>query len=304
MDMRTPLGLVLTLLVAASPAAAQPQPAHRGAPPPARIEIPSDGLTLPMKDFGGRPVVEVRINDKGPFPFVLDTGATITVVGEEINGELSLSSPGGVHAVSPGGGAAPMIVSVGSLKLGTATIGDFMAAVMPMGDVFNGDSAPKGVLAASSFPGYLVTFDYPGKRITIKKGSLDAADAKTVFEYGEDEALPVVPVKIAGHVTHVHLDTGAAFALTLPMHFLTELPLKTKPKDAGQSRLLTGSFPVSAAAVDGAIEIGRYTIDVPEVRFSDVRHGPELGPGNIGYAILKDFVVTFDSKNRRVRLTR
>ena len=27
--------------------------------------------------------------------------------------------------------------------------------------------SPRGVLSASSFPGYLVTFDYPAKRITI-----------------------------------------------------------------------------------------------------------------------------------------
>lgn len=37
-----------------------------------------------------------------------------------------------------------------------------------------------------------------------------------------------------------------------------------------------------------------------EVRFSDARPGPAVG--NIGYDVLRDFVVTLDSKNRRIRL--
>ncbi len=34
-----------------------------------------------MLDLGGRPMVEVKINGKGPFPFILGTGATHTAIG-------------------------------------------------------------------------------------------------------------------------------------------------------------------------------------------------------------------------------
>ena len=43
-----------------------------------------------MQDMGGRPVVDLKINGKGPYRFVLDTGATATVIGEELSRELSL----------------------------------------------------------------------------------------------------------------------------------------------------------------------------------------------------------------------
>jgi beta-lactamase superfamily II metal-dependent hydrolase len=34
--------------------------------------------TVPMLDVGGGPMVDVRINGKGPYPLILDTGATDT----------------------------------------------------------------------------------------------------------------------------------------------------------------------------------------------------------------------------------
>ena len=304
MNMRKTLASVLFISLAAGVAIAQPQHASHGAPPPSRIDVPAAGVTFPMRDFGGRPLVDVRIDDKGPYSFIFDTGASITVIGEEISRELTLASPAGVHASPPGGGAPPKIVTVNTLRLGAATLGGIMAAIMPSPALFTTDGAPQGVLSASSFPGCLVIFDYPGKRITIKPGALESADSKTIFQYGDDQVLPLVPVRIVGHETSVHLDTGSAYTLTLPRHFLAELPLKTPPKDAGIARLHSGSFPVSGAEVDGSIQLGQYTLDIPEVRFSDVRLGGEIGPGNLGYTVLKNFVVTLDSKNRRVSLGR
>lgn len=300
--MRTTAALILMFSLATLTSPSRAQHASHGAPAPSRIDVPPDGLTIPMRDFGGRPLVEVRIDDRGPYAFIFDTGASITVIGEEISRELTLASPAGVHASSQGNGAAPKIVTVNTLRIGNVAVFGLMAAVMPGPALFTGDGAPQGVLSASSFPGYLVVFDYPGKRITIRKGSLEAADSKTIFQYGDDQVLPLVPVRIAGHETQVHADTGSAFTLTLPRHFLAELPLKTQPRDAGMARLHSGSFPVSSAAVDGSIEIGQYKVEIPEVRFSDVRLGGEIGPGNLGYAVLKDFVVTLDSKKRRMRL--
>ena len=45
-------------------------------PLPVSIQVPDGGLTMAMQDFGGRPVVPVMIDGKGPFPFILDTGAS------------------------------------------------------------------------------------------------------------------------------------------------------------------------------------------------------------------------------------
>ena len=298
------LALFAAFCVSTVTAAGPTEHRSHATPAPSIIEVPPSGVTLPMRDFGGRPVVEVRINGNGPFAFILDTGASITVVDQELAKELSLDSAAGVRADSGGGGAGPRIVTVNTLNVADAMIGGFMTAVMPLSGLLKTDGAPRGVLSASSFPGCLVSFDFPKKLITIKKGALAAADSQTIFLYPDDGDLPSVPIRIAGHETRVHLDTGSASTLTLPRRFLTELPLTSQPKDSGSARLLGGSSPISSAAVDGALEIGIYRIELTEIFFSDMRLGGEIGPGNLGYGVLRDFVVTLDSRSRRVKLER
>jgi hypothetical protein len=297
--------LVISIVLAAStlPAAVQAQ-MHVGPqiPVPTGIEVPQDGVTVPMQDMGGRPVIELQINGKGPFRFVLDTGAVTTVVSNELSRELSLTPPAGVQVASVGGGPAPAIVLIHDVRIGDAVLKDMIAAAMPLGGLLKGENAPRGVLSAACFPGYLLTYDYPGKRISIKKGALASADSKSIFQYTEDQFLPTVPVRIAGRDTQVHLDTGSPFGLTVPVKFLAEVPLASQPQEAGTARTGGGEFPVSIAPVNGTIELGKYRLALDEVRFSDARPGPGPALGNIGYGVLRDFVVTLDSKNRRIQL--
>jgi len=271
-------------------------------PTPTGIQVPGNGVTVPMQDMEGRPVIDVKINGKGPYRFVLDTGASTTVVSEELSRELSLTPPAGVQVAAVGGGPAPTIVVIHDVHIGDAVLEGMIAAVMPLGALLKGENAPRGVLSAANFPGYLLTYDYPGKLISIKKGALESADSNSIFQYTEEQVLPTVPVRIAGHDRQVHLDTGSAFGLTLPVKFLTELPLATQPKEAGRVRTGGGEFPVSIARLNGTIELGKYKLNLDEVRFSDARPGPGPVVGNIGYDVLRHFVVTLDSKNRRIQI--
>jgi hypothetical protein len=271
-------------------------------PVPAHIEVPEGGVTLPMQDMGGRPVVDLMINAKGPYRFILDTGAVTTVVSEELSRDLSLSPLEGVQVASATGGPPPTIVMITDVRIGPAVLKGMIAAIRPLAGLLSGENAPRGILSAASFPGYLLTFDYPGKRISIMKGALRGTDSKTSFQYGEDQVLPTLPIRIAGHDTEVHLDTGSGYGLTLPTKFLKELPLASQPKEVGKVRTGGGEFPVSIARVDGTIELGQYKLDISQVSFSDAHPGSGPAVGNIGYEVLSRFVVTLDSKNRRIKI--
>jgi hypothetical protein len=188
--------------------------------------------------------------------------------------------------------------------VGGATLQGVTAALMPLGNLLTGVDRPRGVLSASVFPGHLVTFDYPGRRIVLKKGSLEKADSTSTHAYPEDDPLPTVPLRIAGHEIRIHVDTGSGHGLVLPTRFLKELPLASKPEPGGTAKFHNGEVPITKARVEGPITIGRYTLDIPEVSFADITalHGPPRG--NIGYMVLRDFVVTLDSRNRLIRLVR
>jgi hypothetical protein len=275
----------------------------RMSPAPVAVEVPSGGVTLPMQDVGGRPVVEVRINGKGPYRFIFDTGASITVIDSDLKDELKLPVAPGVSA-APGHGPAPSIVSVEALSVGGATLKGVIAALMPLGNLLTMDPRPRGVLSASSFPGHLVIFDYPGRKIALRKGKLEASDSANTFAYGADDPLPTVPVRVAGHETRVHLDTGSGYGLMLPTRFLEELPLASKPEPAGKARVHGGEYPITKAKVDGPIMIGAHKLDLADVSFTDMKPGFGPARGNIGYEVLRNFVVTLDSRSRRIRLVR
>jgi len=271
---------------------------------PAMIEVPAGGISLPMQDVGGRPIVNLKINGKGPYRFILDTAASGNVIDPALQDELSLpKSP--MMASFPGHGATMSLVSVDEMTVGQAKLGGLTAVVMHLDKLFTGDDAPRGVLSTAAFPGHLVTFDYPKKKIGIAKGKLAAADAKTTFAYTEDDLLPTVPVHVGDREVRVRLDTGASYGLLLPRHYLDELPLASKPVDSGQkNRTPMGESPIMLAKVKGSITLGPYPLDLGDVRFADVSSGGGPPSGSVGYDVLRGFVVTLDSRNRLVKLER
>jgi len=300
---RSPLAMLM-LLAAFAPAALA-QDRHRGpAPAPQSVAVPEEGTTLPMGSAGGRPTLEVMIDGKGPFTFIVDTGAHISVVDTKLQEELALPTSPGVRAAAPGGRPAPTIVVIDEMKIGDTVLGSMVGAVMPLSSLMGDPGAPRGVLSASSFPGNLVTFDYPAKRITIAKGALAQEDAKTTFGYTMQEPLPTVPIRVAGKEARVHLDTGSGYGLSLPTKYLQELPLVSEAQEVRKAKTLMGDFPVSSAKLKGTVELGQYTLAVTDVNFSDIGPAPHIATGNIGYEILKDFVVTLDSRNRLIRIAR
>ena len=266
--------------------------------PPARIEVPEAGVSLPMSDIGGRPLVEVRINGKGPFRFILDTGADRTVIDEDLTKQLSLETVQ-TAALHGAGGAR-----IGVLDIGGATIEDVIVETAPLTRMFGGGDAPSGVLSAASFPGYLLVLDYPGKRILIRKGELPAADSRTRFEYTREQILPNVPVRVAGVEIRAHIDTGSPGSVTLPARYLKELPLSSEPTQIGRARTPGGEFPIWSGQINGRVELGQYELDSKNVEFSDANPIPGPPSGNLGYQVLRQFVVTLDSKTRRIQFER
>lgn len=272
-------------------------------PAPKSIEVPAEGISLPMDDFGGRPVVSVQINGKGPFRFIVDTCATLTVIDSRLQEALALPEATDIVGMSPAGGPAHAILSIAELRIGQIVIRGLTAAASS-GSPLKGENMPPGVLSGSSFPGYLLTFDYPRKLIRIRKGELARSDSRKVFDYPEDAPLPTVPIRVAGREIRAHLDTGSGHGLVLPSKLIQEVPLDSEPKEAGTAKTYMGESPILHAKVKGRIELGQFRLDMPEVSFADVRSGADSSIANLGYEVLRDFVVTLDVKNRRIRFER
>ena len=256
------------------------------------VTLPAKTASVPMLSFGGRPGVNVKINGQGPFPFVVDTGASQTVIDATLAGALSLNSGGGGAVIK-------------QLEIGEASVRDMSVIIGPILGMPGEGGSPRGVLSAISFPGYLLTFDFPRKQVTIRSGALGNSDDKTIFSYDASDDFPTLPVRVGGHQVRVHLDTGAPVALALPTKYKDEVPLDGSLGEGHKARTPSGEFPILKGTLKTEAEIGVYKLSGHDVFFTDAVPSPNATPsGQVGSAGLADFAVTLDSRNRRIELAK
>src|SRR6185437_13741938 len=95
-------------------------------------------ISVPMRltPHGSLPVIAVLVNGKGPFDFIVNTGASHLVIGEDLATELEL--PGGdglLPGMGAGGAIAPARTSLRELRVSTAVLRDAEAGVMDLASV-------------------------------------------------------------------------------------------------------------------------------------------------------------------------
>jgi Aspartyl protease len=299
MSLAARFGVAGMLLVAVFPAVQAQNEGPRRPPPP---EITLEGgaaVTLPIQLEDGRPVVEARLDGQGPFPFVLDTGASGAVISKAFAKAKSMEPVGRAGVASPGSPTVTEteIFKLDRLELGGVRVSGLIAAAMDLSGPFPGAGDPIGVLSAGMFPGDLVTIDYPGKRVVIAPGELPAADGQSVFEYAATRRIPGLPISVAGVSVEVDVDSGAPIGISLPAEYATKLPIVGKLQDAKPDRRVDRVLTAKEGRLDGTAVIGRFSIERPTIRFVD-----GSSHGLVGAEVLSRFAVTLDSKNRRLRL--
>jgi hypothetical protein len=266
-----------------------------GAAPPARPAAE----VLAMHYYGTRPAAEVRVNGQGPFLFLIDTGAG----GAPARADASLVRrlglrPSGAERTSDAGGAAASIdrVTLDSVELGALHAGRVEAYAR---DYNGANYLPRidGILGLAFFRDVLLTLDYPRSQVRIAHGALPPADGRTILDYELVEGNPAITVRIGARPYRVLLDTGDIRALDMPTGWLRELPLAGFPRVVGTSSSVSGTIGLREVALAEPLVLGQYRFANPRVTFAD-----EYEEGNLGSTILRNFAVTIDQRNRRVRL--
>jgi Aspartyl protease len=264
-----------------------------------KIELNGPEVSMPLQWSRGIPVVELKINGKGPFRFFFDTGAQGSVLGLDLAKELELPVLGDARVASPGGKGVPaQNVRMDKIELGGATLRNLSALAFDRSVLGTGQDHPRGVFSAKSFPGYLVTMDYPKERLVIRSGELPAADGAAIFAYGPNQRLPELKLDVAGHEVTLHMDSGASGGLTLPWEMADHLPLEAKPVEVGRGRRVDQEVIIYGAKLKGDVKIGKFVLHNPDLRFQKLPGAT----GQVGNGILRKFAVTLDSKNSRIRL--
>jgi hypothetical protein len=290
-----------------------PQRADAPTETPTRMRRPaSDGRSatttrIPMHMEYGKPTVDVKINGTGPWQLFMDSGAGVTVVDRELVERLGLTVTGKRRIGGPSDPEAinADVVKVDSIAVGSIELHNVEVVSWDRSDLYQrpGGQRPQGVLGLGLFADYLLSFDYPSGQIVLGKGELPAVDNEeiipfTITGYG----IPVIRISLAGKTVPAHFDTGSPGALGVPGRMEPDLKLKTEPRLMGRARTVNGEFEIRGAQLDGDLRIGGHSFENPEVLFIDALDNTNAA--NIGSRLLREFILTFDQRNMRVRLRR
>ena len=270
-------------------------PAHpTSAPKPEGVTLSSAEAVVPMELAFGRPVVEVRIGQTGPYKFVLDTGAGGTVIAADLADELKLPVTGEVQIGDP---INPHAISAKNVRIDRLSLSGVafsgVTATRMEGFGSRGNLGARGILGMPLFAELLLTLDYKRAEIRVARGSLPEPDGREVLAFTRDRGIRV-PITVGSIALDAHLDTGSPYGLSLPDRYMEELPLADKPVELARGRTVNSEFAVHGATLQGAVRIGSQTLEGPSLRFGPL-------PPNLGGEVIGRFVVTIDQQQQRIR---
>ena len=262
------------------------------------------------------PVIYVRIGYSAPLPFILDTGASSTVIDQAEAARLGLKTTAGSD-VSTGGGSVEstevrdVFIDVGRLKLPQLTM-----VAIDLAPLASGLGQPiSGILGYEVFKQFVVQIDYARKTVAFHAPARYSAPSDAeVLPITIRDQVPFVPSEILGAsgptAIELVLDTGQTSALTL----VRSLVDKQRLLAPGQPEirittgaLLPGQVPAAVTRING-LKLGRFTLGhiVTNVAASTEAAGLEDdATGILGGALLKRFIVTIDySRNQLILQSR
>lgn len=257
---------------------------------------PAAGGNVARLDLGsGIPMVQVRINGQGPFTLVVDTGTNCdAILSPRVVKRLGLEASGRSRITDLGGGKTHSIdmVNIDSLTLAGEEFHNIRAAEANLPD---GDSVLDGILGFGFFRNLVFTLDYPHRRLVLNNSSLaDPSDAKTV-PMRLASGTPMIEIAIAGEKLYAGIDSGA-MGVSVPVAVADRLQFESGRETVAFGRTQVSDFALRGAVLHGAVEVAGFQFDQPWLEINPVFHF-----ANIGSDLMREFSVTFDQHNRRVR---
>ncbi|MDE3116385.1 MAG: aspartyl protease family protein [Pseudomonadota bacterium] len=257
--------------------------------------------SFPFQLINNHIYADARVNGKGPYLFIFDTGGVNLVtpptawgLGLAIQGKMQASGAGSGHMQAG-------LTKVSSLTLGDATISNQVFVVLPLNDMSNVEGLNEtGMVGFETFRRFVTRIDYGAHTITlIAPGAFDPKDAGTPVHLAFNERSIEAQASYDGVTGNFTIDTGSRAALTLNGPFVATNGLRAKAGKGVEAVDGWGVGGPSHAFVSRGrtLTLGGYAIKGPVVEMSTDKGGAFADAaiaGNIGAGILKRFVVTLD----------
>src|SRR2546421_3415342 len=255
----------------------------------------------PMQFRGLMPVIEVKLNGQGPFAFMIDTGAGMQAdIDTSVAVRLKLRSNGRAINGDPSGENDREVETtiIDSIAFAGAEFRNVTAVVRPQ-RITKDYPDVDGILGFALFSDYLLTLDYRAMEVRLARGALPPANGADILDFEIENRVPVIQLAIGKICVPAHIDSGNFVAgFILPEEIVEQLQLLSPPVTVGLARSVSNQIELKQAQLRDTIRLGRFEFPQPTIRF------PALSDTNVGFNVLRDFALTFDQKNKRVKFER
>jgi predicted aspartyl protease len=264
--------------------------------------LKSTVMEVPMLFRGPTPAVEVMVNGQGPFLFAIDTGAQgMARIDSSLAEKLKLKPVGQVQA---GDGSGRNTRSMDVFELDTLTVGSIQLKGVraPSRDYNVSTNLPRidGIIGFGLFSDYLLTLDFPARRVRLERGELPKPDGAEILSFDNSRGIPIVELNVGSYKVKAHIDSGNTIGgFVLPGALAEKLKFYGSPVTLARARTITSDVEIKEARLQDSIRLGRFEFAGPTIIFPAVSDD-----ANIGAKVLREFSLTFDQKNRSIRLKR
>lgn len=267
------------------------------------------GETIDAEQKRNRLFIDVRVNDKGPFRFLVDSGADRSVIGSGLADQLHLPGSEVVRLQGMAGQAMVRTVVIDRLLLGKSEVGPIRAPALAERDL-----GAQGLIGIDALAEQRLLLDFDARTITVqdaRQAIVNDAGEIVVTARLRKGQLIITQASVAEQKVSAVIDTGSE--VTLGNMALRRRLLGSRPPRADAKKMtlvsVTGQTLEAEAVMLPRIRIGGVYLENVVVAFADASPFRLFGLENqpalfLGSDLLRSFKrVSLDFRNRKVRFT-
>jgi predicted aspartyl protease len=269
--------------------------------------------TISFRLVGGRQpliLLPVRVNDSGPFDFILDTGASTSLLSLELAERLGVKTVGSKEGHGAAGKISVALAQVSSLTAGDKILKNADVGVVDLAQISKAiDTKIDGILGYNFLKSLRVTIDYRSCEVRLEDPKSVEDSARPFAELpirlvNEAKPLVLLDVYANGHGPfQFALDTGTSTSAVTP-----ELAKSLGVTTSQIPPLTGGGGHVQASAAElRSFEVGSARADNFSVVVSDFFTilsdviGAKLD-GIVGYNFVRNYKVVIDYPGKMLSL--
>lgn len=215
-----------------------------------------------------RMTVSVRIDNGGPYEFIIDTASQRTILSKEVAGALALDIEDEVTIVALAGSTVVQTVFVPSLTLGKRSYDSLISPTFRSANI-----GADGVLGLDSLQGQRILFDFLARNISVEDTSepLKSRSHREIVVTARRRSgqLIFTNATIAGVKTSVIIDTGGELSIG---NKALQRRLRLKSSAMEQMGLvdITGRSVQADYGIAEELLIGRARFGLIPIAFADI----------------------------------